>query len=347
MEILKADKYISEKLNIKPVTTDRLVDWVKVKDFIKKNNLKWNPTTKRYDCDGNVKVYGNLIKDGKFIIKFGRVKGDFNCSHNQLSSLIGAPEYVSGDFNCSFNKLETLEGAPQEVVGDFYCDCNELVSLMGAPKSIGGDFCCENNPKLTTLNGAPQTVGGGFDCSNCGLKNLVGSPQTVDADFNCKKNKLESLEGAPQTIGGKFDCTENNLESLVGAPQTVGGDFDCSDNKLTSLNGAPKIVKKIFACCNNNLTTINDAPPSALNYYYYGNPITEKLNIKPVSKERLGSFSKEPEVDDKTKQFIKDNNLVWNPVTRNYDCNGNVKVNSDIVEDGRLTIRFGYVKRKF
>ena len=46
MEILKSEQYINEKLDIKPVTTDRLVDWVKVKDFIKKNNLKWNPTTK-------------------------------------------------------------------------------------------------------------------------------------------------------------------------------------------------------------------------------------------------------------------------------------------------------------
>ena len=44
--------------------------------------------------------------------------------------------------------------------------------------------------------------------------------------------------------------------------------------------------------------------------------ISEKLNIQPVSKDRLAELCKEPEFDDKTKQFIEDSNLIWNTSTR-------------------------------
>ena len=61
------------------------------------------------------------------------VKGYFNCSDNQLTSLEGAPQEVGGDFGCRENKLTSLEGAPQTVGGDFYCSDNQLTSLVGLP----------------------------------------------------------------------------------------------------------------------------------------------------------------------------------------------------------------------
>jgi len=70
--------------------------------------------------------------------------------------------------------------------------------------------------------------------------------------------------------------------------------------------------------------------------------INEKLTIQPVTRERLVDL-KDPEVDEKTKQFIENNNLIWNPITKSYDCAGNINVSEEIVTDGKLKIGFGKV----
>ena len=38
-------------------------------------------------------------------IKFGKVSGWFNCSHNNLTTLKNYPTFVGGWFDCSFNNL--------------------------------------------------------------------------------------------------------------------------------------------------------------------------------------------------------------------------------------------------
>lgn len=47
------------------------------------------------------------------------------------------------------------------------------------------------------------------------------------------------------------------------------------------------------------------------------------------------------------RQFIENNNLIWNQVTKSYDCNGDVRISNDIVIDGKLKIRFGKVGGDF
>ena len=172
MEILKSEQYINEKLDIKPVSKDRLDSFLKepevddeTKRFIKDNSLVWNPLTKRYDCNGDVKISKDIVLDGKLKIKFGHVKGYFNCRHNELTALEGAPQKVGGYFICSYNKLTTLDGAPNEVGGNFYCGRNNLTTLDGAPRKVGGNFDCSYN-ELTTLDGTTQEVDGNFYCSN-------------------------------------------------------------------------------------------------------------------------------------------------------------------------------------
>ncbi len=71
------------------------------------------------------------------------VKGNFDCSYNRLTSLVGAPKSVGGYFYCYDNELTTLDGAPRSVGGDFYCSGNYLSDLMGVPQKIGGDFICD------------------------------------------------------------------------------------------------------------------------------------------------------------------------------------------------------------
>ena len=190
MEAIKngKDKYSKE----------RKLNWLKSK-------LKLNPQTNRYDYDGSLytDVIRNTISEDKdgFIINFGKVTGNFNCSELGLVSLKGAPTEVGGDFNCSWNQLTFLEGVPQ---------------------TVGGGFDCSDN-KLTSLKGAPQTVGRYFDCSGNHLTSLEGAPQEVGWKFDCTNNQLTSLKGAPQTVGRTFDCRSNpNLHSLEGIGEIRG-----------------------------------------------------------------------------------------------------------------------------
>ena len=143
-----------------------------------KSIFTFNPQTNRYDYDGNL---GNMIlknfvsedKDG-FIINFGKVTGNFDCSIIGLKSLKGAPQEVGGSFDCSWNYLISLEGAPHTVGGDFNCSINQLTSLEGAPTEIDEDFWCSYN-QLTSLKGAPQTIGRDFYCEgNPNLHSLDG-----------------------------------------------------------------------------------------------------------------------------------------------------------------------------
>ncbi len=176
------NNYITERLNPKHLgSADTLPEKLK-----EKYNLIYNPKTDKYDCNGDIKVEKNLIKNGYFICNFGVVGGNFNCSECQdLISLKGSPEEVGGSFNCSeCDKLTSLEGAPEKVGVNFYCwNCKKLTSLEGAPKEVGGKFSCWRCKSLTSLEGAPEKVGGDFDCYSC--------PKLKDYNINTK-------------IGGKF-----------------------------------------------------------------------------------------------------------------------------------------------
>jgi len=61
------------------------------------------------DVDGNVILYASYYVDKltKLPLKFGKVSGDFLCTHQELKTLEGCPKWVGGDFTCSFNKLTT------------------------------------------------------------------------------------------------------------------------------------------------------------------------------------------------------------------------------------------------
>ena len=85
---------------------------------------------------------------------------------------------VKGDFDCSNNQLTSLQYAPQTVTGDFYCNNNQLTSLQYAPQTVSGYFDCSSN-QLTSLQYAPQTVTGGFYCCN----NQLTSLEHVSKDF--------------------------------------------------------------------------------------------------------------------------------------------------------------------
>ena len=247
-----------------------------------KSMFTFNPQTNRYDYEGSLdrSLLRNLIsEDGDgFIIDFGEITGDFNCSGFKLKSLKGAPQKVGRHFDCSDNQLTSLIGSPQKVGGYFLCHKNQLISLKGVPKEIGEDFWCFNN-QLTSLKGAPKEVGGSFDCSDNQLTSLEGAPQEIKGIFDCSNNSLTSLEGAPQKVGGHFDCSWAKLTSLEGAPQTVGWGFYCYDNhQLTALKGAPKKVGRDFNCSWAKLTSLIGAPQEVgKDFFCYNNSLTSLI----------------------------------------------------------------------
>ncbi len=141
------------------------------------------------DEDNYEEYIGKTVKVKRFVdlsglgltkipINFTEVRGVFDCSCNQLTSLKGVPNKVDEDFYCYKNKLTSLVGAPKEVGGGFYCYENKLTSLKGAPERVGRDFDCEGN-QLTSLVGSPKEVGGGFYCSANPLKSTKGKPKFI------------------------------------------------------------------------------------------------------------------------------------------------------------------------
>ena len=121
------------------------------------------------DVSGDVDLSVIDLEEFPEYIQFGVVRGNFNCSSNNLISLRGCPREVRKSFDCRWNKLTSLEGAPMKVKWYFDCSYNELTSLKGAPEKVGVGFYCSSN-RLTSLEGGPKEVSGTFFCSNNGIK---------------------------------------------------------------------------------------------------------------------------------------------------------------------------------
>jgi len=152
--------------------------------------------------NGRVNINGTFNsggrKEGFKGIKFGIIKGSFDCRSMGLTSTEGFPTKVKGSFVCSDNSLTSLVGGPIEVKEDFYCSNNKLTNLEGAPLNVGGNFICTNN-ELTSLSGSPEIGGYLFDCSYNKLKSLDGCPNTVDS-INACSNPIEILFRDPRDI---------------------------------------------------------------------------------------------------------------------------------------------------
>ena len=138
------------------------------------------------DVDGDFNCLNKGISDFKGIM-FGKVSGDFDCSHNNLTSLEGCPKKVGESFYCNYNNLTSLEGGPKEVGGRFNCNHNKLTSLEFGPERVDVVFYCSYN-NLTSLEGCPKEVGGTLQCSH----NEGISTKTIGLIFDkMGKSKLD------------------------------------------------------------------------------------------------------------------------------------------------------------
>ena len=174
------------------------------------------------DVDGDVRILETPT--ASLPLKFGKLSGNFTCSGIFLTSLEGSPHTVGCIFDCSINELKSLVGGPSKA-DYFKCQANHLTSLVGGPVEVKLNYnCCAN--QLTSLNGSPSNVND-FLCHNNELTTLMGGPISVGGDFICHGNKLTSLEGAPETIGGIFHFGKNVLRTTYSENSDieVGGEI--------------------------------------------------------------------------------------------------------------------------
>lgn len=112
------------------------------------------------DTDGEVHVSTSIhmftrSPNRMIPVKLAVVDGDFIISQRQLKSLENGPHTVAGDYDCSNNQLTSLMYAPKQMSkgASFRCDHNKLISLAHAPHHAD-EFVCYHN-LLTTLADAP------------------------------------------------------------------------------------------------------------------------------------------------------------------------------------------------
>jgi len=115
------------------------------------------------DIKKSIYMPSELIRDGKLIVKFNNIHGDFVAScgtiHIQgqkLTSSEGLPKIVNGCFNINGQGLTNLIGCPHSVASYYSAGMSELQSLVGAPKIVY-DFYVNDN-FLTSLEGIPEQI---------------------------------------------------------------------------------------------------------------------------------------------------------------------------------------------
>ena len=125
------------------------------------------------NSDGSIDVDGDVDLDHtslyKLPLKFNKVKGNFECNNNNLTTLEGCPKEVGGYFGCLSNKLTSLKGGPKSVGGYYDCNSNYLTTLKGCPENIDGEFDCGGNLNLSDLKDFDSKFSGLFLCMNTNL----------------------------------------------------------------------------------------------------------------------------------------------------------------------------------
>jgi hypothetical protein len=146
--ITKYTQYIKENINNQFFTTyEETKDWLD-EMYIYKYTI--NP-----DLTVDVNHFVDIGKENltHIPVKFGKVKGYFNCNENNLSSLGGSPKYVGDIFCCDHNKLTNLIGLPEKIDGMFNCYYNKLISLDGLSyynfiRNYKSEWFTDLNPKI-------------------------------------------------------------------------------------------------------------------------------------------------------------------------------------------------------
>lgn len=159
--------------------------------------------------EGVVNVAGsvNLFKKGLSAIgvQFGSVAGEFDISHNQLTSLKGAPRIVDGNFMCPYNQIQSLEFTPEFVKGNFNCSFNDIENLMYFPKDVERYFFANKNPRLTEI---------AYITSFLEIKNVIRPRHLIELEKTILEQGLSPKNIATGNILPKEEANTQSVSSL-------------------------------------------------------------------------------------------------------------------------------------
>lgn len=235
------------------------------------------------DVHGNVDIANLNLRE--IPIKFGKVKGDFNCRNNNLTSLANSPNIVMGRFNCNHNKeLSSLKGGPIFVMTDFNCSYCNLIDLKYLPKIIYNDLIAYNN-KISSLNNGDFAVGRDIDLTNNLLKDLNGIQNKIHGDLDLTNNLFINLKSFPERIDGRLSVYKNKLKSLKGDLKYVDS-FDGADNKISSLENN-FIEINTLSLGNNKITSFKHCPKNLYILNLYDNKLSTFNDVDNINVSQI------------------------------------------------------------
>ena len=244
---------------------------------------KYNITNYTINEDDSIDVDGNVNISNRDLIelpiKFKYVHGDFLCSFNRFSSLLGFPEYVGGDFDCMSNELTTLEGCPSEIRGNFSCNNNKLTSLQHFPYIIGNNIDISFNNLTSFDNYLPTEINGDFECSNNRLSNLKGSPESIGSLLNIENNNITSFHWMPKKVKGSIALRGNNIQSIKYLEEC---DFD-------NIYG-DTYVELLYDIFKDHLKDYDEAMDIISKFDDFNIVTNLDMNVKTINLKRLNKF---------------------------------------------------------
>lgn len=158
---------------------------------------------RRFEIVGStVSVDGDVDLSSKGLhylpVKFGKVRGTFDCSHNYLTTMKGFPAHVRSDLDCSNNEIESLDADAIKCDGNVLLGRNDISSLIGVSDritSVGKSlFLCDS---LITRGGIGLMMIDGIksacfttcpESPSDTIKNYIGRPDCV---FDCQARLIE------------------------------------------------------------------------------------------------------------------------------------------------------------
>jgi hypothetical protein len=134
-----------------PMSYDDLPLEERLKMFARRNGMTGLGHDIFIDDDGSIITTDvtNFSNQLWVVMPFNfKESGSFNCSHNPITTLEGAPKKVNGNFRCIKTKITNLTGGPEWVEASYEVYSTEtLVSAKGFPKFVGGEVKIELNSK--------------------------------------------------------------------------------------------------------------------------------------------------------------------------------------------------------
>lgn len=115
MLFIMCEKQIMSNIQANMLSSkDEISQWL-VDHLIEKRHFEIVEENNQFIVNVQTDVHLKNQQIGYFPFQFGHIDGNFNCIKNSLISLKGAPFSVSGEFNASHNFLSTWQHLPKKV----------------------------------------------------------------------------------------------------------------------------------------------------------------------------------------------------------------------------------------